>query len=76
MIWLRRDDHYIASACGKYTVARRVTEQGMRYEAWRRVKEAPAGQSFNPPIPLGMHFVTSDAAKQACVEDSEQQVAA
>ena len=76
MIWIRGDEHYIASACGKYTVARRATADGMRYEAWRRVKEAPAGKPFNPPISLGMHFVTSDAAKRACIDDSTKEVAA
>jgi hypothetical protein len=77
MIWLRGDEHYIASACGKYTVTRDVRAGGeIRYSAWRRVKAAPPGQSFNPPVSLGMQFKTADAAKQACVDDSMQQQAA
>jgi hypothetical protein len=78
MIWLRGDEHYIESACKKYTVTRDKRASGeIRYSAWRRVKAAPAGQPFNPPVSLGMQFKTSDEAKQACVEDSMQkQVAA
>lgn len=77
MNWLPGDKWYIASDCGLYTVTGDVRSDGkIRYGAWRRVKKSPAGHPFNPPICLGLQFETSDAAKQACVEDSTQAVAA
>jgi len=77
MNWVRGDKWYIASDCGRYTVTGDTRSDGrVRYGAWRRVRKASVGHPFNPPICLGLQFETSDAAKQACIDDAAQKVAA
>lgn len=71
MNWLRGDQHYMVSACNQYTVTRDIRANGqMRYSAWRRAKPSEPGKPYNAPTCLGMQFVTSDAAKQACEDDA------
>ncbi len=35
MDWVRGDDYFIKSTCGRYTIARIVVHGGERFELWR-----------------------------------------
>lgn len=59
MTWKRLNAVCIGSACGRYTVAKYMTPQGWKYQAFR-------GKEW-------LHLAdNADACKQACEVDREQ----
>lgn len=59
MNWHRRDPYYLASNCGRYTVAKTYGSPGTRYSAWR-------GRT-----PLNT-FDNADDARLCCERDEQQ----